>query len=84
VLVGSLLSSSAPDRYIRPVITFVVTASGLKYVGVGTTALGWILCSVLLVGACTWLGYKRPWRSTSAIDERVPTDLTPQPQPDIE
>lgn len=44
VLVGSLLSSSAPDRYIRPAITFVVGASGLRYVGVGTTALGWILC----------------------------------------
>ena len=28
VLVGSLLSSSAPDRYIRPVITFVIFASG--------------------------------------------------------
>jgi uncharacterized membrane protein YfcA len=44
VLVGSLLSSSAPDRYIRPAITFVVGAFGLRYVGVGTTALGWILC----------------------------------------
>ena len=42
VLVGSLLSSRAPDRYIRPVITFVIFASGLKYVGVPTTALGWI------------------------------------------
>ena len=40
VLVGSMLSSSAPDRYIRPVITFVIFASGLKYVGVGTTELG--------------------------------------------
>ena len=35
VFVGSLLSSSAPDRYIRPVITFVIAASGLKYVGRG-------------------------------------------------
>jgi uncharacterized protein len=84
VLVGSLLSSSAPDRYIRPVITFVVTASGLKYVGVGTTALGWILCAALLVGASTWLVYKRPWHSSSRIDERVPTDITPHPQPDLE
>ena len=36
VFVGSLLSSSAPDRYIRPAITFVILASGLKYVGLGT------------------------------------------------
>ena len=57
---GSLLSSSAPDRYIRPVITFVIAASGLKYVGVGTTALGWILCGVLLAAAAIWLTYVRP------------------------
>src|SRR5665811_466383 len=43
VLIGSFFSSRAPDRYIRPAITFVIFASGLKYVGVGTTALGWIL-----------------------------------------
>jgi uncharacterized membrane protein YfcA len=62
VLVGSMLSSSAPDRYIRPVITFVVAASGLKYVGVGTTALGWILCAVLLVAATSWLILRRSSR----------------------
>ena len=48
VLVGSFLSSRAPDRFIRPAITFVIFASGLKYVGVSTNALGWILCAVLL------------------------------------
>jgi hypothetical protein len=40
VLVGSLLSSRAPDKYIRPAITFVIFASGLKYVGVPTYPLG--------------------------------------------
>ena len=43
VLVGAFFSSRAPDRYIRPVITFVIFASGLKYVGLSTTALGWVL-----------------------------------------
>ncbi len=61
VLVGSLLSSRAPDRYIRPVITFVIFASGLKYVGVPVTALGWILASILLA-AVVWLAWVRPWR----------------------
>jgi uncharacterized protein len=61
VLVGSFLSSRAPDRYIRPAITFVIFASGLKYVGVGTTALGWILCAILLGVAAIWLTYVRPW-----------------------
>ena len=64
VLVGSLLSSTVPDRYVRPVITFVIFASGLKYVGVETTALGWILCLTLLAGAVTWLWVKRPWEAT--------------------
>jgi uncharacterized membrane protein YfcA len=61
VLIGSLLSSSAPDRYIRPVIAFVIFASGLKYVGVATTALGWILCATLLAAAVVWLWLARPW-----------------------
>jgi uncharacterized membrane protein YfcA len=63
VLIGSLLSSRAPDRYIRPIITFVVFASGLKYVGVGTTALGWALCIVLLGGGIYWLARAQPWRN---------------------
>ena len=66
VLVGSFLSSRAPDKVIRPIITFVIFASGLKYVGVGTTALGWILVVVLLGGGLTWLGVTRPWRNGSA------------------
>ncbi len=84
VLVGSLLSSSAPDRYIRPAITFVVFASGLKYVGVGTTALGWILCATLLVGALAWLTVSRPWQSSVGLGEGlVPADAAAaQPEPD--
>jgi uncharacterized membrane protein YfcA len=61
VLIGSFLSSRAPDRYMRPIITFVIFASGLKYVGVPTTALGWILCTVLLGGGVAWLVANRPW-----------------------
>ncbi|MCL2770381.1 MAG: sulfite exporter TauE/SafE family protein [Solirubrobacterales bacterium] len=62
VLVGSLLSSSAPDHYLRPVITFVIFASGLKYVGVGTTELGWILAATLAVSLGVWLVAVRPLR----------------------
>jgi len=66
VLIGAFLSSRAPDRYIRPIITFVIFASGLKYVGVGTTALGWILCVVALAAAVYWLIRVRPWRNGHA------------------
>jgi uncharacterized membrane protein YfcA len=79
VLIGSLFSSTAPDRYVRPVITFVVTASGLKYIGIGTTALGWILCSILLAVALVWLIGRRPWQTRSTSMPSTPTDLTPQP-----
>jgi uncharacterized membrane protein YfcA len=63
VVVGSLLSSRAPDAYVRPVITFVVFASGLKYVGVGTTALGWVLVATLFGVATAWLAVRRPWQT---------------------
>jgi uncharacterized membrane protein YfcA len=62
VLVGSTLSSTVPDRYIRPAIAFAILASGLKYVGIGVTALGWILCGTLLAGAVLWALTSRPWQ----------------------
>jgi uncharacterized membrane protein YfcA len=78
VLVGSLLSSSVPDRYIRPVITFVIFASGLKYVGLATTALGWVLCAVLLAGASAWLLARRPWRKPKSDVQAQRLSLTPE------
>jgi uncharacterized protein len=71
VFVGSLLSSSVPDRYIRPAITFVIFASGLKYVGLATTALGWVLCAVLLGVAAMWLVVARPWQRDPTLIEPV-------------
>jgi uncharacterized protein len=68
VFVGSLLSSRVPDRYVRPTIAFVIFASGLKYVGVGTATLGWTLCAFLLVAALLWLAKTQPWRTPAAPD----------------
>ena len=62
VLIGSTLSSTVPDRYIRPAIAFVIFASGLKYAGLGTSALGWTLCGVLLAAGLLWFMAARPWR----------------------
>ncbi len=72
VLVGSLFSSSAPDRYIRPVITFVIFASGLKYIGLDTEALGWVLCATLLGAGGIWLAVKRPWETLAAAADHGP------------
>ena len=66
VLIGSYLSARAPDKYIRPIITFVVFASGLKYIGVGTMALGWTLAIVAVGGMIAWLVVVRPWRNGEA------------------
>jgi uncharacterized protein len=74
VLIGSMLSSSVPDRYVRPAIAFVILASGLKYIGVGTTALGWILCAVLLGAGILWLSIARPWLTA---DERIAHEQQP-------
>ncbi len=41
-------------------ITFVIFASGLKYAGMSTTALGWTLGAVLFAAALFWLFYRRP------------------------
>ena len=54
VLIGSLLSSRAPDRYIRPAITFVIFASGLKYIGVPTYPLGWTMAAIALAALAYW------------------------------
>jgi uncharacterized membrane protein YfcA len=70
VLIGSLLSSRAPDKYIRPAITFVIFASGLKYVGMGTTTLGWTLCGVLLAAGAYWLWVSSRKTSAEPSDER--------------
>ena len=70
VIIGSLLSSSAPDRDMRPVITFVIVASGLKYIGLDTATLGWALCGILGVVAAGWLFSKRPWEAAHGAPSR--------------
>jgi uncharacterized membrane protein YfcA len=67
VLVGSLLSSTVPDRFVRPAIALVIFASGLKYAGLGTTQLGWTLCAVLVVASATWLVQAQPWRAVGDV-----------------
>src|SRR5580693_2353584 len=76
-LIGSLFSSRAPDKYIRPAITFVIFASGLKYIGVGTYPLGWAMGAVLVAAGGYWLVRTQPWR------RREPAPV-PEPEPALE
>ena len=41
----------------------MIFASGLKYIGVGTTVLGWVLCAVALTAGAYWLFRTQPWRN---------------------
>jgi uncharacterized protein len=74
---GAALSSRAPDRYIRPAITLVIFVSGLKYVGVGTAALGWTMAAVV-AAAAAWLGWTR------LRTRKAPARPADSPEPDRE
>ena len=81
VFIGSLLSSRVPDRFLRPAITVVILASGLKYVGVGTTELGWIFALIVLAVAANWLMRVRPWqRLTFPLIGQVGATTSPRLQ----
>lgn len=68
VLIGSLLSSRAPERWLRPAITYVIFVSGLKYVGVPTTDLGWAAGTLLVIGAFVLIRGRRRRTRTPAPD----------------
>lgn len=70
VFIGSLLSSSAPDKWIRPVITFVIFASGLKYVGLDTTTLGWVLAGTLVLAGAVFAVRSLPQTSRLSFATR--------------
>jgi uncharacterized membrane protein YfcA len=83
VLVGSLLSSRAPDRFIRPVITVVILLSGLKYVGVPVAVLGWVLCAALVAVAGAWLVRPRRRREPPPPADDAVVSLNRDTQPNV-
>jgi len=54
VWIGARVSSRAPDGVIRPLLVFVLAASGLKLLGVPTGILGFALLLFALVGFALW------------------------------
>jgi uncharacterized membrane protein YfcA len=51
---GARVSSRAPDGVIRPLLVFVLAASGLKLLGLPTNVLGLVLLLFALVGFALW------------------------------
>jgi hypothetical protein len=84
VLIGSMLSSSVPDRYVRPAIAFVIFASGLKYIGISTRPVGWILCATLFGAGIAWLAIARPWKVWSSPSPDSSEDDGDRPTPPAE
>jgi hypothetical protein len=68
---------------VRPIITFVIFASGLKYIGLSTVALGWTLCATALLLAGVWVVRSQPWRN-SILEQASPTDPRGAPEVDSE
>lgn len=75
VAVGATLSSRLPDRYVRPVITLVILASGLKYVGVGDRPL--LVSAVSAVSAAAVAGALRLRRAR--VPDAAANCYDPQP-----
>ena len=59
-------------------IAFVIFASGLKYVGVGVTALGWTLCGTLLTLGVVWVLTARPWVAAPPSGPDAASELVDQ------
>lgn len=82
VLIGSFLSSRAPDHIVRPIITFVVFASGLKYAGVSTDQLGWVLCATAVLVTGLWVLRAKPWQN--GLRAEAATEASFGPKLDLE
>ncbi|MDP9402831.1 MAG: sulfite exporter TauE/SafE family protein [Actinomycetota bacterium] len=54
VYLGARVSSRANDAVVRPVLVFVLLASSLKLLGVGTVALGVVMLAGVLVSLPVW------------------------------
>ncbi len=81
VYAGARFSSRAPDRVIRPVLAVVLFVSGLKFVGVSTVTLGWVLGAIAVAAAVAWWlsPRRRPWSPRAG--EEVRQGAAPMPEP---
>jgi hypothetical protein len=84
-IAGSLLSSRAPDQYIRPAITLVIFVSGLKYIGplldghskgLAPSTLAWAAGAAVVVGVAGWLSVARPWQASAEAEPEMATVST--------
>ena len=82
VLLGAHLSSRAPGGIVRRALAFVLLASALKLLGIGTVTTGVILICALLVAPPVWMLIRRQHgfpaiarRNAAARQERRPASI---------
>ena len=84
--VGARLSSRAPGGFIRRVLAFVLLASALKLLGLGTAPTGIALLAALLVAPTVWMvvrranGFPALARSQRHAKARAASDVGNNPQ----
>lgn len=66
VLAGALACSRVSDRHLRPALTVVVVALGLRYVGVDAVALASLAAAALAGGGLWWLSQRWARPATTA------------------
>jgi uncharacterized protein len=79
VIAGSWLSSRASNIVLRPLVAYVLMASALKLLGLGTAPLAITMGIVALVGFPLWAfidGYGRPAAAWTAAGHRRRRTLT--------
>jgi len=59
VYLGARASAQAPSRLVKRAIAFVLVASGLKLVNMGTVPLGILLATLAILGEPGWMLVKR-------------------------
>jgi uncharacterized protein len=68
VYAGARLSASAPDVIVRPALVFVLLASALKLLGLGTVALGVSLAALVVTALPLWGAIDAATRPTADWD----------------
>jgi uncharacterized membrane protein YfcA len=59
VYLGARLSAQAPGGLVRRALALVLLSSGLKLVGLSTTALAWVLICFAVLGSLGWMQVRR-------------------------
>lgn len=78
VWLGARISSRAPGGFIRRVLAFVLLASALKMLGVGTLTTGVLLAAALLVAPPLWMVIRRRHGFPMLARRETAAPATPQ------